>query len=190
LLPDTNPKIIAKTMIIGDEEPAGNQSAKQLMMQRSRERISVFKRPIMSATTPAENRPKKEPALKMARIWNPKAEECPWELTYEVMYVKGTKIPHSIRKIPRVRKVKGRSLKTVRLGAMLRRLAMGLRGRRLRTRRFAIVRRKRRMKPRIRADHANPTRGKRLCSIKGKIIPPMLPEVMAIPVALPRRRKK
>lgn len=46
------------------------------------------------------------------------------------------------------------------------------------------------MKPIIRVAQANPTMGKRRWSIKGKTIPPMLPEVMAIPVAFPRRARK
>lgn len=99
-------------------------------------------------------------------------------------------MPHSIKKIPRVRKVKGRSLKTVGSGATLRKEAMGFRGRRLLSSKFAMMSRKTRMNPRIRVAQANPTSGKRRWSIRGNITPPMLPEVMAIPVALPRRVRK
>lgn len=46
------------------------------------------------------------------------------------------------------------------------------------------------MNPRIRVAQAKPTAGNRRWSIRGKIIPPILPDVIAIPVALPRRRRK
>jgi hypothetical protein len=59
------------------DSPAGSQSPKQLMTQRAIERMSVFRRPIISATSPAKKRPKKEPALRMARIWKPNAELWP-----------------------------------------------------------------------------------------------------------------
>jgi len=78
LLPLTKPKIIAKTMIITVDSPAGSQRPKQVATQREMDRISVFIRPIMSATRPAKKRPKKEPALRTARIWKPNAELWPW----------------------------------------------------------------------------------------------------------------
>jgi hypothetical protein len=95
-----------------------------------------------------------------------------------------------MRKIPSDTKANGRSLKTVRSGETLLRLAIGLRGSRLRTRRFAVVRINRRMNPRIRVAHAKPTVGKSFWSMRGKIIPPIEPEVIAIPVALPRFTRK
>jgi hypothetical protein len=92
--------------------------------------------------------------------------------------------------MPIVTKVKGRSLKTEKSGATLLKLAIGFRGKRLLTNRFAIPSRNRRMKPRMRVAQAKPTMGKSLCSIRGKIIPPIEPEVIAIPVAFPRLRRK
>ena len=162
LLPLTTPKIIAKTMIIAVLLPAGSHSAKQAMTQQRRLRISVFNLPIMSATRPAEKRPKKEPALRMETILKLKEELCPCDTAYVVIYVKGTKRPHSIRKIPSVTKVKGRSLKTVRSGDRTSMLATGFRGRRLRTRRLVRASRKTRMRPTMRVAHANPTKGKSL----------------------------
>jgi len=106
------------------------------------------------------------------------------------MYVRGTKMPHSIRKIPIVTNKNGKSLKTVKSGAILLKLPIGFRGRRLLTRRFASTSRNKRMNPKMRVAQAKPTLGNSLCSIKGKIMPPMDPEVMAIPVALPRLRRK
>ena len=55
---------------------------------------------------------------------------------------------------------------------------------------FAMVRRKRNRKPRERVAHANPTRGKSVESMDGKIMPPMEPPQLAIPEAKPRRRRK
>jgi len=75
----------AKTMIMGDELPAGSQIAKQDITQRRRLRMSVLRRPIMSATSPAKKRPKKEPPLRIARIWKPNWEEWPWVLAKDVM---------------------------------------------------------------------------------------------------------
>ena len=46
------------------------------------------------------------------------------------------------------------------------------------------------MDPRIRVAQANPTAANSLCSISGKMIPPIDPEVIAIPVALARLRRK
>ena len=86
--------------------------------------------------------------------------------------------------------VKARSLKTVKSGAMLLRLPIGFRGNRLLTRRFARMSKNRRMNPNMRVAHAKPTVGKSRWSINGKMIPPMDPEVMAIPVALARLRRK
>ena len=71
--------MIAKTMIIVVESPAGSQRPKHVATQKVMDRMSVFMRPIMSATRPAKKRPKKEPALRIARIWNPNAELWPWE---------------------------------------------------------------------------------------------------------------
>lgn len=182
--------MIAKTMIMAVDSPAGSQRPKQAMTQRPIDRMRVFMRPIISATRPAKKRPKKEPALRIARIWKPNAELWPWDAEYDVMYVSGTKIPHSMRKMPIVTNVNGRSLKTVKSGAMLLKLPIGFRGRRLLTRRFASTSRKTRIKPKILVDQAKPTMGKSLCSIRGKMIPPMEPEVIATPVALPRLRRK
>jgi hypothetical protein len=102
----------------------------------------------------------------------------------------GEKEVLTIKKIPTVTNVKGKSLKTAKSGAMLLKLPIGFRGRRLLTRRFASKSRNRRINPNMRVAQANPTTGKSLCSINGKMIPPMDPEVMAIPVALPRFRRK
>ena len=44
--------------------------------------------------------------------------------------------------------------------------------------------------PRIRVAQANPTAGKSRWSISGKMMPPIDPEVMAIPVAFPLLRRK
>ena len=41
------------------------------------------------------------------------------------------------------------------------------------------------MNPRIRVDHAKPTNRNNFSRIKGKRIPPIEPEVIAIPVAIP-----
>lgn len=76
------------------------------------------------------------------------------------MYVRGTKIPHSIKKIPSVMNANGKSLKTVRSGVTLFRLPIGLRGKRLLTKRFMITKRNSRMKPRILVAQAKPTDGK------------------------------
>lgn len=46
------------------------------------------------------------------------------------------------------------------------------------------------MNPRIRVAQAKPTFGNSRCSINGKIMPPMDPAVMAIPVAFPRLTRK
>ena len=86
--------------------------------------------------------------------------------------------------------VKGKSLKTVKSGAMLLKLPIGFGGRRLLTKRFASTSRNKRINPNMRVAQANPTVGNSLCSSSGKMIPPMDPEVMAIPVALPRLRRK
>jgi hypothetical protein len=95
-----------------------------------------------------------------------------------------------MRKMPSVTKSKGMSLKAENSGVMLLKLGRGLRGRRLRTRRLAMTRRKRRMNPRIRVAQAKPTAGKRRWSMRGKMTPPILPDVIAIPVAFPRRWRK
>jgi len=95
-----------------------------------------------------------------------------------------------MRKMPIVMKVKGRSLKTVRSGATLLKLAMRFRGRRLRTRKLAMRRRKSKINPRILVAHAKPTVGKSFWSMRGKIMPPILPDVIAIPVAFPRLTRK
>jgi len=106
------------------------------------------------------------------------------------MYVNGTKMPHSMRKIPIVTKANGRSLKTDRSGDILRKLVIGFLGSRLRSKIFAMIRRKSKIKPTIRIDQAKPTVGRRRWSMSGKTIPPMLPDVMAIPVAFPRFTRK
>ncbi len=46
------------------------------------------------------------------------------------------------------------------------------------------------MNPRILVAQAKPTDGKSLCIINGNMIPPIDPDVMAIPVAFPRLAKK
>lgn len=46
------------------------------------------------------------------------------------------------------------------------------------------------MNPTHRVAQAKPIEGNSFWSISGKIIPPMLPAVMAIPVALPRLTRK
>jgi hypothetical protein len=89
-----------------------------------------------------------------------------------------------------VTNVNGRSLNTLKSGAILLKLPIGFRGRRLLTRRFARRSKKASMKPRMRVAHAKPTVGKSLCNISGKIMPPIEPEVMATPVAFPRLRRK
>jgi hypothetical protein len=81
-------------------------------------------------------------------------------VVYELRYVRGTKMPHSIKNIPRATRKNGISLKSLKFGDTLRRLAMGLRGRRLRTSILAMARRKTRMKPKILVAHAKPTAGK------------------------------
>jgi hypothetical protein len=84
----------------------------------------------------------------------------------------------------------GRSLNMVKSGAMLLKLPIGFCGRRLLKSRFPTTRRKTSMNPRMRVPHANPTIGKSLCNMRGIMIPPIEPEVMAIPVAFPRLRRK
>jgi hypothetical protein len=111
-------------------------------------------------------------------------------MTNDVMKLRGTKIPHSIKKIPKVTKAKGRSLKTVKLGETLRKLATGFRGKRLRTRRLATTNKKTRMNPRILVAQAKPTIDKSFCSMRGKMMPPREPLVIAMPVALPRLLRK
>jgi len=68
LLPLPKPNIIAKTMIMGVDSPAGSQSARHERTHIVRVRINVLTLPIISATRPAKKRPKKEPAFNMARI--------------------------------------------------------------------------------------------------------------------------
>lgn len=50
-----------------------------------------------------------------------------------------------------------------------------------------MLRRKRKMNANIRVAHLKPTSGKRRWSIKGKMIPPIEPPVVARPVAAARR---
>lgn len=180
----------AKTMSIGVELLAGSQSAKHEMIHMKMLMMRVLTLPIKSAVKPAKNRPKNEPALSKARIWNPKASLWPWVVAYDEMYVRGTKMPHSIRNIPSVTNVNGSSLNTRKSGEIDLKLAMGFLGSLLRTSRLAIMRRNRSINPKIRVDHAKPTLGRSLWSMRGKIIPPKEPEVMAIPVALPRLTRK
>ena len=81
-------------------------------------------------------------------------------------------------------------MKTVKSGAMLLKLPIGFLGKRLLTKRFASRSKKSRIKPKILVAQAKPTVGKSLCNVRGKMIPPMEPEVIAIPVAFPRLRRK
>ena len=53
--------------------------------------------------------------------------------------------------------------------------------------RLAMPRRKMKMKARIRVAHLKPSSGKRRWSIRGKMMPPALPPVVARPVAAARR---
>jgi len=99
-------------------------------------------------------------------------------------------MPHSRSKIPKVSRENGMSLKTVKSGKMLPKLGRGFRGSLLRTNVLQMTSRNMSMKPMIRADQAKPTIGNSRWSINGKMIPPIPPAVMAIPVALPRFFKK
>lgn len=102
----------------------------------------------------------------------------------------GTKIPHSRRKMPSVKKAKALSLNTRKSGRTALKEVIFFLGSLLLTRRLAMTSRKIRINPRILVAHAKPSMGKSLCSMSGKMIPPILPEVIAIPVALPRLTKK
>jgi len=64
------------------------------------------------------------------------------------------------------------------------------RGSRERMSRFAIRQQNKNTKASMRVAHLNPTLGKRRCSTRGKIIPPMLPPVVARPVAAARLTAK
>lgn len=182
--------MIAKTIIIAVDSPAGSQRAKHVIMHSRMLRMSVLTLPIISATRPASQRPKKDPAFSMARIWKPKDELWPWDVDQDDMNVNGMNMPHSMRKIPRLTSAKGGSLKTERSGATDLKLHIGLRGSLLLTSKFAIPSRAARMNPRILVAHANPRAGMSLCSMSGKTMPPIEPLVMAIPVAFPRLRRK
>jgi hypothetical protein len=61
-------------MIMAVDSPAGSHNPKHVATHNARLRMRVFILPIMSASSPAKNRPKKEPALRIARIWKPNAE--------------------------------------------------------------------------------------------------------------------
>lgn len=98
---------------------------------------------------------------------------------------------NSMKKAPPVARAKVLFLKIRQSGQMFADMVPALGGgRRERIKRFAMSRRKRKMNARIRVDHLKPRVGKRRCSIRGKIMPPMLPPVVARPVAQARRRWK
>lgn len=95
-------------------------------------------------------------------------------------------MPHSMRKMPRVTRANGISLKTARSGVTLFKLVIGVRGNRLLTSRFMITSKTNRINPKILVAHANPTVGNSFWSINGNMIPPIEPAVIATPVAFPR----
>lgn len=80
MLPLTKPKIIAKVMSIAVESPAGSHNARHVTIHNPILKIKVFILPIMSATSPAKKRPKNDPAFKIAIIWKPNEELCPWDV--------------------------------------------------------------------------------------------------------------
>ncbi len=92
-----------------------------------------------------------------------------------------------MKKTPAVVSAKVGSRKMVKSGSTL---APFVGGKRERMRRLARRRRNAKMKPMMRVDQAKPIRGKSDCSIRGKMMPPRLPPVVALPVALPRARRK
>jgi hypothetical protein len=55
---------------------------------------------------------------------------------------------------------------------------------------LATTNKKTRMNPRILVAHAKPTIDKSFCSMRGKMMPPREPLVIAMPVALPRLLRK
>ena len=89
--------------------------------------------------------------------------------------------------IHRMRKVL--SFKILRSGNILVR-ENGLVGSRERTRMFAMIRRKMKMKPRVLVAQAKPAEANREESIRGNKTPPRDPAQLAKPVAKPRRTLK
>ena len=92
-----------------------------------------------------------------------------------------------MKKTPAVVRAKVGSRKMVKSGSTLEPF-MG--GRRERMRRLATMRRTTKIRPMTRVAQAKPMRGKRACSMMGKMMPPMEPPVAANPVALPRFSRK
>ena len=91
-----------------DIKSTGNQSATVVPRQSSSIRIIVLNRPSRSATYPGSQRPKQEPALKMATRWYASGGLVARVASAnEVRYAIGTNRPASMKKVPAVVRAKG-----------------------------------------------------------------------------------
>jgi hypothetical protein len=97
LLPLANPNSSANNTRPAVDFPAGSQMHNTAMILKVTESTMVLYLPILSAKNPGSHRPKKDPTFIMGRISNASAWLKPWLNAYELMYVIGTKRPHSIK---------------------------------------------------------------------------------------------
>ncbi|KAG5289799.1 hypothetical protein I7I48_09237 [Histoplasma ohiense] len=111
----------------------------------------------------------------------------PCARAYAEMYVMGMKRPHSIKNTPSVVSANCGSHKMRKSGRIFFLVAFFLGNLDL-INMHPIVNETSVTKAIARVAHPNPTLGNRSCSINGNTMPPTLPPVAAIPVALPLKR--